>query len=76
MASVTKSVSGAITTYTIVAANGASGTIACNQAATSGMVVTLGGSAMSLDGVQMAFNLLNQIQTGLLPGLGAQNITN
>lgn len=75
MASVTKSISGAVTTYVITDVAGNTLTIASTAGAVTGNTTTLTTSAgVHDDALQLAFNLLNQLQTGLQPGSGAQEL--
>ena len=74
MASVTKSVSGAVTTFTITDSTGAAATIAVTTNTITGNTIVYGGSAVHNDATQLMFNLMNELQTGLIPGAGAQNL--
>jgi hypothetical protein len=74
MASVTKSVSGNTTTFTIVDSANVSGTIAVTQGVVTGPTTTISATAVHTDWLQMAVNLLEQLQTGVVPGAGAQNL--
>lgn len=74
MASVTKSTSGSVTTYTITDQAGTTGTIAVTVGAVTGNTVTVSTTAMLNDGIGMMTELFQQIRTGLLPGSGAQRL--
>lgn len=74
MANVTKGVSGNVTTYTIVDGAGVSGTIAVTTGPVTGNTTTIAVTAGHNDWLQMAAELLLQLETGLLPGAGAQNM--
>lgn len=76
MANVTKAISGNVTTYTITDSSGVTGTIACNVAPVTGPLYTIATTNMHRDGIQMMCTLMEQLQTNLLPGAGAQNLTN
>ncbi len=75
MASVTKAISGNTTTFTITDAESNQATITVVSGAVTGNTYQFGGAAVLADAVQMMFNLMNQLQTGLIPGAGAQNLT-
>lgn len=75
MASVTKSVSGNTTVFTVTDQAGSAATLTVTTGAVTGNTILYGGSAVLNDATQMIFNLLNQLQTGLMPGLGAQNLS-
>ena len=74
MASVVKSVSGNATTFTVTDSGGAAATVVVTSGAVTGNTVTFGGAAVHNDAVAMIFDLLNQIQTSVIPGAGAQNL--
>jgi hypothetical protein len=74
MASVTKSTVGSVVTFTVTDAQGNAATVAVNVNAVTGNTITYGGAAVHDDATAMIFNLLNQLQTGLIPGAGAQNL--
>lgn len=76
MASVSRATVGNVTTYTITDSGNNVLTLAVNNNPVTGITVTYSGTNIRQDGQQMAFNLLNQIQSGILPGLGAQNMVN
>lgn len=76
MASVTKSVSGTTSTFVVTDQESNAATLTVSAGAVTGPTVTFASGAMQRDGVQMIFNLLNQLQTGLIPGNGAQGLTN
>lgn len=75
MASVTKSVSGSVSTFAITDNGGTVATIAVNAAPTTGITCTFSGGALRQDGVAMVVHLCQQLQTGLIPGGGAQGLT-
>jgi hypothetical protein len=74
MASVTKAVSGAVTTFTITDQEGNSATIAVTTNNITGNTIQYGGSGVHNDATALMFNLMNQLQTGLIPAAGAQNL--
>jgi len=74
MASVTKSVSGNTTTFTVTDMTGAAATLTVVSGAVTGNTVLFGGAAVHNDGVAKIFDLLNQLQTGVIPGAGAQGL--
>lgn len=74
MASVTKTVSGNVTTYTIVDSAGVSGTIVSTTGVVTGNTTTIAVTAGHDDWLAMAANLLLQLETGIQPGAGAQNM--
>ena len=74
MASVAKVVSGNTTTFTVTDAGGAAATLTVVSGAVTGNVITYGGAAVHNDATAVIFNLLNQLQTGLVPGAGAQGL--
>lgn len=74
MASVTKSVSGAATTYTITGSDGTVGTIVSTSGAVTGNTTTIAVTSCHDDWLGMASELLLQLRTGLQPGAGAQNM--
>ncbi len=74
MASVVKSTSGNVTTFTVTDATGAAATLTVTTGAVTGNTITYGGAAVHNDASQMIFNLLNQLQVGLVPGGGAQEL--
>lgn len=76
MATVSKAISGANTTYTITDAAGTVGTLVVNSGATTGFATTLAATGMRNDGLSIIAELLAQIRTGVLPGSGAQGIPN
>ncbi len=76
MATVVKVVSGNNTTFTVTDVLGNAATLVVATGAVTGNTITYGGAAVANDATQMIFNLLGQLQTGLMPGLGAQGITN
>lgn len=68
MATQTKSVVGAVTTYTITDIGGATNTIAVTQNPGTGITWTLASTGNTrLDGQYMTTNLLQMVSTGLLP---------
>jgi hypothetical protein len=74
MASVTKSVSGAVTTFTITDVNNNAATITVTSNSVTGNTCQYGGAAVANDATALMFNLMNQLQTGLIPAAGAQNL--
>lgn len=75
MASVTKSISGSATTYVITDVAGNTLTIVSTAGAVTGNTTTFATSAgVHDDALALAFNLMNQLQTGVEPGAGAQTL--
>lgn len=74
MASVTKSISGNATTYTITDGTGVVGTIVSTTGAVTGNTTTIAVTSCHDDWLQMAAELLHQLETGIQPGAGAQNM--
>lgn len=74
MASVTKSVSGNTTTFTVTDAEGNAATLTVASGAVTGNTIAYGGAAVHDDATALIFNLLNQLQTGIIPGAGAQGL--
>jgi len=74
MASVTKVVSGATTTFTVTDVSGNAATITVTSNSVTGNTIVYGGSAVRNDATQMMTALMIQLQTGLIPGAGAQNL--
>lgn len=74
MASVAKSISGSTTTFTITDVNGNAATITVVSNSVTGNTCQYGGAAVANDATALMFNLMNQLQTGLIPGAGAQNL--
>jgi hypothetical protein len=74
MANVTKSTSGNVTTYTITDGAGVAGTIAVTAGPVTGNTTTIAVTAGHNDWLQMAAELLLQLETGVLPGSGAQGL--
>ncbi len=78
MASITKSVSGSVSTFVITDINASTLTLAVTNNATTGLTTTFSSSGgVSHDGMRMLWNLLNaQLVADIIPGNGAQNLTN
>lgn len=75
MASVTKSVSGDTTTLTITDSDGSTLQLAVDTGGVTGITVTFTSTgALHYDGMAMATSLLLQLQTGIIPGAGAQGL--
>jgi hypothetical protein len=74
MASVTKVVSGNTTTFTITDAQNNAATLTVTTGAVTGNTIAYGGAAVHDDATALIANLLNELQTGLIPGAGAQNL--
>lgn len=78
MASITKSISGAVSTFVITDINASTLTLAVTNNATTGLTTTFTSSGgISRDAMRMLWNLLNaQLVADIIPGSGAQNLTN
>ena len=74
MASVTKAVSGSTTTFTVTDQEGNAATITVVSNSVTGNTCQYAGAAVHNDATALMFNLMNQLQTGLIPGTGAQNL--
>lgn len=74
MASVAKSVSGNVTTFTVTDVAGNAATLTVTSGAVTGNTILYGGVAVQNDATAVIFDLLNQLQTGLIPAAGAQEL--
>lgn len=75
MAAITKSVSGSVTTFVITDQEGNTLTMAVTSGAVTGNTIVFTSSGgLHYDGMAMASTLLLQLQTGLIPGAGAQGL--
>ncbi len=74
MATVSKTISGATTTFTITDAAGNVLTVASTAGPVTGNTTTLAGTSVHDDALVVLANLLQQLQTGLVPGSGAQGL--
>ena len=74
MASVTKVVTGNSSVFTVTDSTGAAATLTVVSSPVTGNTILFGGSAVRNDASQMIFNLLNQLQVGLIPASGAQGL--
>lgn len=74
MASVTKSVSGSTTTFAVTDMTGAIATMSVVGGGVTGNTVQFSGAAVHNDAVALMANLMLQLETGLVPGNGAQGL--
>lgn len=75
MANVTKSVSGSTTSYVVTDQTGATLTMAVATNQVTGNTVTFTSSGgLHGDGLALTSQLILQLQTGLLPGAGAEGL--
>lgn len=74
MASIVKSVTGNTTLFTITDVQGNAATISVVSGAVTGNVITYGGAGVHDDATAEMAALMLQLQTGLIPGAGAQNL--
>ena len=76
MASVTKAVSGATTTFVITDSAGSTLTLTTTTGAVTGISTSFASSGdLHNDGMALLSELALQLQTGLVPGAGAQRLT-
>ncbi len=78
MANITKTVSGAVSTFVITDVEGSTLTLAVTVDPVLPLATTFTSSGgLHRDGMQMLWNLLNaQLVADIVPGHGAQNLTN
>jgi hypothetical protein len=73
MASVSKSVSGTTTTFTVTdQANNAATMVV--SATNTGLTVQFSGAAVYKDAVALMSQMMLQLQTGVIPGAGAEGL--
>jgi hypothetical protein len=74
MASIVRSISGNTTTFTITDVQGNAATITVTTNTVTGNTIAYGGAAVHDDATAEIAILTLQLQTGLIPGAGAQNL--